>query len=486
MIRFFRTVQRSITGTIHENIDLILLAWVATAVQALVPVGDFMSRPDLLPWTAMLLTGAVLLRGGTVGDGPHPMLTVREARLGHYALVFAQAATPAAILGWFDASSTTDESTQYISAAVAVILLLARWAGREDGRTSWDPPGRVAEWLYWVLGVGLILALVSALGTGHRVFQDVPILCWIAPGMAIGTSFLAVGLVYGRPQHARQRRAAGRTDGKKYTLPLFRPLLAFFGPALGFTGLMSLHSFAVGLVDFNAAFIVSVYVVTWAAILWPKPTPVAVHCLLHEVVPVGGVDNPATETASSFERPPSGALRLNPLDVKRTRTLHSWVVPIRDARIGALDDPVKPLWTRPQAPLLMHTLGEASFDPDPYTLRPQSERVTLRLRGQKDSGSLSGGAAVRRLVVLRAWPRPGDSWKKRMATWRWEEPVPEASLQIVDSTTEQLYLENGSVLVVSIEGVARAYELEIGTAIYNSSEIASFRPPQLEDYVGLK
>ena len=41
----------------------------------------------------------------------------------------------------------------------------------------------------------------------------------------------------------------------------------------------------------------------------------------------------------------------------------------------------------------------------------------------------------------------------------------------------------GSILVHSTEGIARAYELEIGAPVYDWEEAMLQRPPQLEDYV---
>jgi hypothetical protein len=56
-------------------------------------------------------------------------------------------------------------------------------------------------------------------------------------------------------------------------------------------------------------------------------------------------------------------------------------------------------------------------------------------------------------------------------------------VQTVDANTQRLLLTNGCVIVLSTEGVARAYELEIGAPVYQLNEAINFRPPQLEDYV---
>ena len=84
---------------------------------------------------------------------------------------------------------------------------------------------------------------------------------------------------------------------------------------------------------------------------------------------------------------------------------------------------------------------------------------------------------------MKPFLRPGTPRKNRITTYRWEKPVLQASIQNVDASTETLSLENGSVIVMATEGVARAFELEIGVPVYRYTEASGFRPPQIEDYV---
>jgi hypothetical protein len=88
-----------------------------------------------------------------------------------------------------------------------------------------------------------------------------------------------------------------------------------------------------------------------------------------------------------------------------------------------------------------------------------------------------------RMVVLRPFLEPGESRKSQIRTYTWERTVPDATVQTVDANTQRLLLTNGCVIVLSTEGVARAYELEIGAPVYQLNEAINFRPPQLEDYV---
>jgi hypothetical protein len=230
---------------------------------------------------------------------------------------------------------------------------------------------------------------------------------------------------------------------------------------------------------------VALHVFAWAAVIWPPKIPVAMSCLLHEVVPGSGKDPSAQGGRVAFDLPPEGALRLEPLGIRRIRVIHHWIVPVQDPRIEELDDPVRPLWPRTPLPLATHVLGDATFEPDPSSQMPQWRTITVRLADQRDVVRLEqGNVQTRRLVVLRAFP--GRSQKGLLLpTYRWDEAVSAGAVQIVDATTERITLQDGDVLVLSTEGVARAYELEIGTAVSDWDELGRERAPQLEDYVGV-
>jgi hypothetical protein len=182
-------------------------------------------------------------------------------------------------------------------------------------------------------------------------------------------------------------------------------------------------------------------------------------------------------------RPPEGALRISPLDLRRTRSVHPYFVTVQRPRIEGVDDPVRPLWARPSAPLSAHILGNASFEIDPDTRDVQVDTLTIRLRSLTEVSALSDGLAqTRRIAVLRAWPAIDESWRARIATYRWERGVPEASHQLVDASTDKLTLRDGSIIVLSAEGVIRAFELEIGAVVDTLPDGGIVRVPQIEDY----
>ena len=58
---------------------------------------------------------------------------------------------------------------------------------------------------------------------------------------------------------------------------------------------------------------------------------------------------------------------------------------------------------------------------------------------------------------IPTWPTRPWSFKRAPATYRWQEALPEDALQVVDASTPTLRLRDGDLLVVSVEGVARAW-----------------------------
>ncbi len=479
---------------VAENWDMVLVGIALSCAQTVVPGDHALADPMLMPWLMLCLSISTLLRGRAVGDGPHPMLTERRGFMTGALRRLAVTAIPGVILALFLAARSFRSSLVGMDAgfgAVGLPAALAVLVGgavvgllvatRNHGRTAWDPPG-ISTALFTaaltVLGLSgtLLMGAASTLG-------DDGLFAFLPQSITLGIAFLTVGLALGRVQHLRQRLAARRRDGGPYRPAMFRVALALAGPSLGLWVLLQIYARLTGSVGFEQAWVLVFHVLSWSVVLWPARRPVAVHCLLHEVVPIGGADEPTTTTAASFEEAPEGALRINPIDLRRTRNIHAWTVPVRASRIEELDDPIRPLWSRPAPFSQSHALGDAAFEPEPSTLAVQTGRITVHLRGGADVASLSGGAAVRRVVILQAFPEPGQPRKARPRTYRWEPAVPAVCVQNVDAATQQVTLINGSILVLSTEGIARAYELEIGAPVYDWEEAMLQRPPQLEDYV---
>ncbi len=471
-----------------SNLDL-LAAWVVTvAVHTVVPDEVILARLDLVPWFTLCMTLVAVLRAQPLGDPHHPSLSVRRASWSGLFGRVGYALAPIATLLVYDAAAGradpwgTDLLTPIAAAACLVVAVLLT-IGNAQGLTSWNPPGP-NTFVVWTLRGLLFLGVVVVLG--H--YNTAPVTR--GPGATaaalLGAQFLALGLLPDRIQSYRQRRAAGRRDGKMHNPPAFRFLLAAFGPSLGLGLLIVVHD-ALGMtISFTQSTVVSLHVFAWAAVIWPPRVPVAVSCILHEVVPSGGGDPAVSGTKASFDLPAKGALRLDPLAIKRVSILHHWVVPVQDPRIEDFDDPVRLLWSRPSLPLPYHVLGEATFEPDDATQLPQWDTITIRLDEQRDVGRLSdGNVQTRRLAVLRPFPTRGRGGARTVRTYRWDKRVAPGALQVVDATTQSIELRNGDLLVLSTEGVARAYELEIAAPIFASDELAHRRGPHLEDYVGV-
>lgn len=512
---------------IGENLDLIGIFVLLAGAQSAIPVGHVFAQDGLVPWMMLALALAAPLRVRALGEGAHPALRHRTTGFDKNMRRLARIGLPISALGlylaprWlllpapgsgaplarFDLGFVTlNLSTGVITAlstgvGVGLAALFFRMVSSSHHRTAWDPPGP-RDLLFWLpgavvftllsLGAGVYDGLLQAAIQGRLDRGELPGLLvwaeWLGSGGLLGMVFLAEGLIDGSTRHLRQRLAAGTRDGTPWVPGKFRYALACLGPALGLwllmQGIRLLQGQSPG---FEQAFVGAMFVLSWVAVIWPPRTPVAMHCLLSEVRPNSGRDEKGGETALDFDQVPKGALRINPVEMRPTRAIHPWLVPVRRGRIEDLDDPVKPLWPRPNRPRDHHVLGEASFEPDPITRQPQTQVITVRLRAPDDVTTLSGGdVQSRRIVVLRAFPVGAARKGHQRATYRWDDQnLPPGSIQVVDATTRELELRDGDVLVLSSEGVARAYAVEIGSPMYEWGPLSTSRPPQVEDYTPL-
>ncbi len=469
----------------RSELDLVLLGVLFTALQPVVPPGHFLARDDLMPWSMAVLGAAAFLRGRSLGAGPHRMLPTRSSASTRLVRRLAGAIVPLALLAAYDLALMPSEVGISRSLLTSGALILASWISRDEGRSAWNPESR-NEGLLWIAGGVVAAAAASGLGHAVRIADGSP-WAWLAEAALIALAFLCVGLAHGHPRNERQRGAArirqtaggGRRSGG--TGGWFRFGLAIAGPTLGYLLLQLMTSAQVGDLAYGQAFVLTAFVLAWAGVLWGERSPVAVHCLLHEVVPAGGKDEVADDAAIGFERPPEGALRLEPLSVRRIRSVHPWIVPVRGARIDAFDDLTRALWRSGGRPVPFHVLGDAAFEPDRGGF-VQTERITVGLGKRNAVNELQAGSAQsRRIAVLQPFPDPGEG-EDGAPTYRWDKRIRAGSVQVLDAATTQLALTDGCIIVLSTEGVARAFELEIGDQILDPLDIERYRAPQLEDY----
>lgn len=486
-----KRIQYTISRGLQSNLDLLILWVLLIAIQPLISVEHLLARPDLVPWLMFGLAGAVTLRGRRYGDGPHTSLTKRHSTTGLILIKSGMVGSLLSLVWWYDLGVAWDvvrtQSAGWLDLVVrpvgiTLVTLLAIRLSKSHEQTAWNPHGTPSA-LVWMLGLLLIVGAAIGIGRFEKLNPE-----FHSESLLLGLAFLTVGLIVGRAQHLRQRLAAGTKDNRPYRPALFNYLFSSLGSAFGLWALYFIQE-QLGLGDqvtFELAFVPAAFVVAWAGVVWTKPVPIAVTCLLHEIMPAGGGDKAISTTATPFDETPEGALRINPLQIKRILSTHPWLVPVKASRVPELDDPIRPLWPRREPPVAYHVLGGASFEPCPYTNQEQWDEITIRLKGSDDVGSLSGSAATNRsIVVMKPFLKPGTPRKKRITTYRWEQAVWEASVQHVDATTESLSIENGSIIVLATEGVARAFEVEIGAPVYRLPDASGFRPPQLEDYVEL-
>lgn len=469
----------------RDNLDLVTV-WVALiSIQPMIPEDHVLAQDDLGPWLTLSVSIVALLRARHLGAGPHPMLTKRRSAFGWFLRRVAVVLAPWALLFWYEGANTLTPTFLGLGILILLAAVVLLGMGRNFHRTGWNPPG-LRAWVVWgLMGVFLAFSLAFAgalCGDFSSPWTDGSLIPeWFGIAALSGTGYLVVGMMSGRARNHRQRKAAGRRDGRPHRADVFPALLAFAGPAVGYA---LLNRILGGTLDFSQAYAGALHVVVWAAVLWPRPDPVARACVLHEVIPAGGGDKEARAAAASFERPPEGALRFNPLRSKRILVVHPWMVPVHSSRIDKLDDPVRDLWRKRPPFLPHHILGEAAFEPDPVTRMTQWDVIHVKMSNRQDMGAVSADdAQSRRIVVLRPFPPPGKRSRRRVATYRWDEGGTMDSLQVVDATTESATLMDGDVLVLSSEGVARAFEVELGAPLYEMADVEAFRPPQLEDYV---
>jgi len=478
------------TATIHkarrrllEQRDLLALLAVLVVAQPLVPLGHPLADDALVPWTALAVGGAALIRGRAPGPGAHPSLTPHRDRLGAVCRQLSLGLSPVVVLGLFEAARTGAVTLGASAAGLGFLAGVLRVLGQRDGQTAWRPQGS-ALWPRWVgvvvglIGGSLFLGALEAL-----VDLD---LAPVTRALALGLAFLSVGLIAGDPVHALQRAAAGRRDGKEVRRDPAPHLLAGLGPTISWLCVGGLYQL-IGDLDFGQAHIVALHAVAWAGALWLKPLPAAMTVLLHEVVPAGGVDRSATAAARAFDEPPDGSLRVSPLRVRRTRLVRPWIVPIKDARVSGLDDPARPLWSQNVPSAITHVLGDARFEVDPDAREPQRHTITVHVHLDAPASGLANlgkdHQQFARVVVLRPHSSAPGRDHGRHTLYAWDPRLPADAVQILDGQTRELQLRNGDVVVVSSEGVAYAYELEIGSPLSGLPWHSHGRMPQIEDYV---
>lgn len=494
-LRPSRLIRR---GVVHarEDRDLIAVWVLLLSAQPLVPPDSLLGREGLLPWAALTLSVAAALRGRALGAGPHPALPPQRTWLGGLLLRVAGALVPWALLAWAlagaELAGLPAQGALILAPALTAALVGLRWATWGEGRTAWQPASAVQELLYAVATNGVVV--LGALWLGW--FQQA--LGGLLPGLLVlgawlGLALLGVGVLLDHPRDRSQRRAAGlqAAPGQRrapWTPNLLPYALALLGPLSGallvWLAQTMLEAERWREPTFTQAFVLSLYGLAWARVLWPRALPLARTVLLHEVIPAGGREAAALPgRARPFGAPPDGALRIHPLELRRTRVVHPWVVPVVQPSVASAGLPPASPWPTPPTPSTQHVLGHARFELDPQLERAQMERITIRFTHRVPAeGGATGHGHVQRIVVLRAYPE-GVGQARMQPTFTWDEPLPADSVQIIDNRTAEATLEDGDIILIASGGRGWLYEVELGVGLEDPFLLEFGRVPQLEDYV---
>ena len=487
-----RLAAMAARGLLHklvEDRDLIVVWALSVAALPLVDPSSPLGGEDFVWWTTLTLSAAAALRGRALGEGPHPALPPQRSVLGGIAQRVALALTPWTLLAGAELGRGVEGPLEpavaaVCAAALTLILLALRALSWQEGRTAWAPASPLSP-----LAIALVLGALppaAAWALGRFAAAAPPGLggLTLTAGL-MGVGFFATGLFAGRVQHWLQRRAAKeesapwRPTGSRFVLALLGPPA---GLALG--GLAQAAWLNEGLAP-EQAYILSLYVLAWARVLWPRPLPIARAVLLHEVVPTGGGDARGEGLAArEFAEVPTGALRVSPLRLRRTRAIHPWVVPVLRPGLAAREAPLVSPWPLPPLPAPLHALGEARFEPDPLLGLARLDEITLRIPAQEEhhGQNLREDSMTRRVLVLRAFPE-GETGGDEAPTYAWDDPLPPGSVQVIEPGVRRATLRDRDVILIASGGRARLYEVELGALLSDPFLFELGRVPQLEDYV---
>ena len=298
----------------------------------------------LLGWSG------VFLRGREYGDGAHTSLTKQVSSLGSLMRLTARLLIPLLCVLLYDLGfhsklvlDKEPEGFVYLSRSIVFLVLFvcSLTLSNPMEKTAWNPKG-ISSALLWSAALFIFVPLIVLVGYIANHYPQMP-----CDAILLGIAFLLCGLLTGRVRHFRQRRRAGCKDGSSYFPGMFNYIFLRLVQLLVCGRCIKSKRSGLGeKVSFEQAFVPAALIVAWAGVVWPKPLPIAVTCLLHEIMPAGGGDAYVSTTASPFDKPPEGALRINPLFIRRIRSTHPWLVPIKASRVPELDDPILPLWQR--------------------------------------------------------------------------------------------------------------------------------------------
>ncbi len=479
--RFTRPVLRWLVRLASGSSDLLVAGALLLLLHEGLDRGSSLAESDWSTWVVFNISIVAVLRGRSLGLGPHPSLKVRGG--GGLDRILLAGAAPWWV--WFAAEAVGgSESALRILVALSIggLVVLMRRRGRL--RTAWTPNVPAAV-LLALLGVALLGALLF-----HAGQEEVGSLAALA-----AACFFAVSLVLGDTRSLSQRWASfegrpGRSIPRHEVVILATGVLL---PAAGLEAVRELMRWPAinqqaGQLpgdEFVWASLATLYVLTWAGSTWKRPTPTGLACLLREMEPAGGLESrhDGEAPALDFSEAPRGALAVEPLAVKRKPRVHPWFVSVDSGRAVSAEHTSLPLWGTREASL-GHALGDARCAEDGipgFLPLPQWDEVVIEPQAQETRETLAESrAGVRRQVILRPFRRPLlPPLSVLPPTFAWESTGAHQLYQL--NTGRTLRLAAGDLLVLSSAGIVRCFEFEPGCAF----DLNGVRhAPQPEDYLG--
>lgn len=476
------------------NVQDLLTFWLVTVLaQAIVPRTSYLADASLLPWLAVTLSGCLLLRDCSMLPAAHPALSQRRSMALGLVRRLTAASVPWVLLLWHEylcARQSHEALLPFLfsmAGGASLILLVGVSFSQRERLTAWTPE----QGGYPLLLLGAILLVTLPAWILQAPFwqeTDTIVLylrTLLPPALFTGSTFLLAGLLLTPPRDFQQFVVGQRHQGRTRLAILLRllgPLLAAFllpFPSMTLFHWLFLTQFS-GL-GFGGVMVHALFACLMYAALYPRPVPVAMACIFHEVRPSGSGEDDA-EKIADFVKSPEGSLVFNPLNIERTRRLHPCLMPVESNQLALFESRAPHLWPLEGLPPQSFLLGHASFEVSGG--KPQWTTVTIR-KASRDVISWKShlGYNLQRMLILRAFSprwfrRNREAFEHEGRSW-------EGQTQSLGDVSDTMNLMNGDIVVLSIGGVIRAYEFEIGCPVYATDLVAHERPGILEDYVSL-
>lgn len=480
----------------YHVLQLLGLWYALVLLQSFVPRDWYLADVRLLPWLAVTLSACLLLRHNSLLPAPHPALVSRRSPLAAVIQRLTIALTPWVLLAFVEflldrqRVDVAHPALATVTMAGFLILIIGASVGHRHRLTAWNPRQRGYGWL--VIGstfLALFPLLIAAwwpdrqpVGSSGYAMSE-----FLTLPLYVGATFLLAGILATPPRDVGQFLSAqlsrpNRSIAQTLGLLIMPPLAAWLLATLGLGVFHTLYLLRYDALGFNGVLIHMLFVCMCTAALFPRPVPIAMACLFHEVRPAGAEKPQEEARVRDFTESPEGALVFNPLNVERTGRIHFCRIPVESNSLTLFESNAPWLWPLEGMAAQAHLFGFVSFESS--GTKPQWQEVTIR-KAARDVVSWKSemGYNLQRMLILRPYT---SSWFRRRGTvFDHEGKAFEGQIQSMGDLADTMSIQHGDLILLSIGGVIRAYEFEIGAPLYEQDLVAHERLPILEDYVSV-